>query len=120
MTEAGDPVETNPGLYRVVMENDRVRVLEYRDRPGDRTTPHRHPDSVMITLSAFRRRLASDGRETELQLEAGQARWLAAQEHTGENIGDTETHVIFVELKEPPSGGGENPPEPLLGPSLTE
>ena len=32
-----DPLVTNPGLYRLVMENDRVRVLEYRDRPGDRT-----------------------------------------------------------------------------------
>jgi hypothetical protein len=29
------------------------------------------------------------------------ARWLDAQEHSGHNIGDTETHVIFVELKEP-------------------
>jgi hypothetical protein len=34
-----DPVLTNPGLYSVVMENERVRVLEYRDRPGDATTP---------------------------------------------------------------------------------
>lgn len=27
--------------------------------------------------------------------------WLPAQEHHEENIGDTPTHVIFVELKEP-------------------
>jgi beta-alanine degradation protein BauB len=27
-----DPTITDPGLYRVVFENDRVRVLEYRDR----------------------------------------------------------------------------------------
>lgn len=26
--------------------------------------------------------------------------WLAAQEHSGENIGETDTHVLFVELKE--------------------
>ncbi|HSR28072.1 MAG TPA: cytoplasmic protein, partial [Actinomycetes bacterium] len=32
-----DPTITDPGLYRVVFENDRVRVLEHRDRPGDRT-----------------------------------------------------------------------------------
>ena len=35
-----DPVETNPNHYRVVFENERARVLEYTDRPGDRTTPH--------------------------------------------------------------------------------
>ena len=54
-----DPVTTNPAHYRVVFENERVRVLEYTDVPGDRTTPHRHPDSVMHTLSRFRRRLIS-------------------------------------------------------------
>jgi hypothetical protein len=94
-----DPVATNPRLYRVVMENEAVRVLEYRDRPGDRTTPHDHPDSVMVTLSSFRRRLHQDDRSADVSLESGQVRWLAAQGHAGENIGDTETHVIFVELK---------------------
>jgi beta-alanine degradation protein BauB len=44
---AADPTETDPDKYKVVFENDRVRVLEYRDR----TSPHRHPDSVMFTLS---------------------------------------------------------------------
>ena len=32
---------------------------------------------------------------------AGTVGWLPAQEHHGENIGDTPTHVIFDELKEP-------------------
>ena len=45
---SGDPIETNPDLYKVVFENERVRVLEYQDVPGDRTTPHGHPDSVMV------------------------------------------------------------------------
>ena len=26
--------------------------------------------------------------------------WLPAQQHAGENIGNTETHVLFVELKQ--------------------
>lgn len=103
---SGDPVVTNPGLYRVVFENERVRVLDYLDAPGERTSPHRHPDSVMITLSSFRRRLSSGGRTVETELEAGQARWLDAQEHSGENIGNTPTHTVFVELKEPAPRGG--------------
>ncbi|TYB50023.1 cytoplasmic protein [Actinomadura chibensis] len=100
-----DPTVTDPGLYTVIFENERVRVLEYRDAPGDRTSPHGHPDSVMVTLSSFTRRLTSGGRQVELELRAGQARWLDAQEHAGENIGDTPTHSIFVELKEPRPGG---------------
>jgi len=35
-----DPVATNPDHYSVIFENDHVRVLEYLDQPGDRTTPH--------------------------------------------------------------------------------
>jgi hypothetical protein len=102
-----DPVETNPDLYHVVFENERVRVLEYLDRPGDATTPHSHPDSVMVTLSTFRRRLSSGDQQVEVEIPAFQARWLDAQEHSGANIGDTDTHTIFVELKEPaPASGG--------------
>ncbi len=84
----------------MVFEDDRVRVLEYVDEPGDQTAPHGHPDSVMITLSSFRRRLSSPVREVEVELPANEVRWLDAQEHWGTNIGDTGTHTIFVELKE--------------------
>lgn len=96
-----DPASTNPDHYRVIFENERVRVLEYKDQPGDRTTPHDHPDSVMYTLSSFRRRLVSGDAHREVELPAGVAGWLPAQQHHGENIGDTPTHVVFVELKEP-------------------
>jgi beta-alanine degradation protein BauB len=95
-----DPVVTNPEHYQVVFENDRVRVLEYRDQPGQSTTPHEHPDSVMYTLSSFRRRLVSGDVQRDVELEAGTVGWLPAQEHRGENTGETPTHVIFVELKE--------------------
>ena len=94
-----DPVQSNPGNYSVVFENDRVRVLEYRDTPGHRTVVHRHPDSVMVTASSFRRRLISGDHEREVELPAGTVQWLPAQEHVGENIGETDTHVFFVELK---------------------
>jgi hypothetical protein len=95
-----DPVETNPDHYKVVFENDRVRVLHYTDSPGVRTTPHEHPDSVMVTLTGFRRRLYSDSSQRDVELPAGMTGWLPAQQHAGENIGDTQTEVIFVELKD--------------------
>jgi quercetin dioxygenase-like cupin family protein len=108
-----DPVSTNPDAYTVLFENDSVRVLEYRDQPGHRTTPHTHPDSVMYTLSSFRRRLVSGDQRREVEMPAGVAGWLPAQEHAGENIGDTETHVLFVELK----GAGTSDDAGLLGPA---
>jgi hypothetical protein len=101
-----DPVESNPGLYTVVFENDRVRVLEYRDEPGDATTPHAHPDSVMYTLASFRRRLVHGEDHRDVELTAGTVRWLDAQQHSGENIGDTPSHALFIELKD---GTGQEP-----------
>ncbi|MDG4823723.1 cytoplasmic protein [Asanoa sp. WMMD1127] len=114
--DSHDPTVTDPGLYKVIFENERVRVLEYRDEPGDHTHVHRHPDSVMVTLSDFRRQVSSGGRSVEVDLRAGEARWVGAQEHAGENIGDTATHSIFIELKEPPPAIGSTVAAPL-GPS---
>lgn len=109
-----DPTATDPDKYRVVFENERVRVLEYRDEPGARTQPHEHPDSVMITLSEFDRRLiGASGESREVTLEPAQVRWLDAQTHSGENTGATPTHVVFVELKEPAPVRGDG----RLGPA---
>lgn len=105
-----DPTSTDPDKYRVIFENDRVRVLEYRDKPGQATKPHRHPDSVMYTLSAFERRLVDgNGAARDVGLSAGEIRWLDAQTHSGENIGQTATHVLFVELKEAGPSGEQTP-----------
>ena len=107
-----DLVVTNPDSYKVVFENDQVRVLEYRDKSGHLTTPHEHPDSVMYAMSSFRRRLHSDRGQADVEIAAGTTAWLPAQKHAGENIGDTDTHVIFVELK------GSNPTGSVIGPQI--
>ncbi len=108
-----DPVVSNPDHYALLWENERVRVLEYRDAPGDETTPHRHPDSVMVTLTSFSRRLASGDRSRDVRLAAEQAVWIPAQSHTGRNTGDTPTHTIIVELKDAPASPAAGDP---LGP----
>ena len=53
----------------------------------------------MYTLSTFARRLHANGATRDVEIEAGTTGWLPAQIHAGENIGETDTHVIFVELK---------------------
>ena len=108
-----DPVVTNPMHYKVIFENEHVRVLDYTDQPGDRTTPHEHPNSVMYTFTSFRRRLSSGDVERDVDISAETTSWLPAQQHSGHNIGDTPTHVILVELKSslaaPPSAGALGP-----------
>ena len=95
-----DPVVTDGDKYSVVIENERVRVLRYHDKPGDITLPHFHPDYVLYTESSFKRRLTfPDGRKQEVDVKAGSVVWMKAHIHIGENIGDTNTDVIIVELK---------------------
>jgi beta-alanine degradation protein BauB len=106
---AQDPVKTDSDKYRVVLENDRVRVLEYRDKPGEKTTMHAHPDFVVLARSAFKRQLTLPGGKTVVrEFKAGEVMWTDAHSHIGENIGDTDTDVLIIELKEPrkPETGG--------------
>jgi hypothetical protein len=98
---APDAVETDGDKYSVVLENERVRVLRYHDKPGDRTLQHAHPDYVLYAESTFKRRLTfPDGRKQEVDVKAGSVVWVKGHVHIGENIGDTNTDVIIVELKE--------------------
>jgi hypothetical protein len=97
--QSGDPVATNPDFYRLLWENDDVRVLEYRDQPGQETTPHSHPNSILVALTDFQRRLSIGSHVRDVALNAGSAQWLPAQSHSGRNTGTTPTWTILVELK---------------------
>lgn len=97
---AQDAAVTDPDLYKVVFENDRVRVLEYRDEPGAKTSMHAHPAFLVYALSAFERRLTlPDGKVLNRSFKPGQVLFSEAQAHMGENVGTTPTHIIMVELK---------------------
>ena len=98
---ANDAVKTDPDKYKVVLENERVRVLEYRDKPGQKTEMHTHPDFVLQAMAPFKRKLTlSNGKTMTREFKAGEIVWMNSQSHIGENIGDTDTHVLITELKE--------------------
>lgn len=97
---AQDPISTDGDKYKVIFENDRVRVLDYQDRPGEQTNQHRHPAFVLYALSAFKREIVlPDGKVLKREFKAGDVLWSDAQTHIGKNVGDTPTHVILVEMK---------------------
>jgi hypothetical protein len=99
-SSAQDPAKTDSDKYSVRLENDQVRVLEYRDSPGQKTTLHHHPNFVLYALSPFKRRLTfADGKTVIREFKAGDVIFMNAQDHIGENIGETQTHVIIVEMK---------------------
>lgn len=109
-----DPTLTDGGKYKVIFENDKVRVLEYKDKPGDKTNLHHHPNSVMYFLSSFKRQLAFNGKTVTVDGKKGTVTWLKEQDHVGENIGNTDTHVLLVELKK--SGNYDQQGQDVLGP----
>ncbi|MCV2368354.1 hypothetical protein [Roseateles oligotrophus] len=95
-----DPLTVAPAHYKVRFENDRVRVLEGFDAPGEKIAMHGHPDTLMVALSSFKRKLTlGSGRVIETESKPGDVRWMSSQSHAGENIGSTETRALFIEFK---------------------
>ncbi|MEO9115407.1 MAG: cytoplasmic protein [Gemmatimonadaceae bacterium] len=102
---AQDAVQTDGDKYKVILENECVRVLDYRDLPGEKTRQHRHPAFVLYALSPFQRTLTlPDGKVLRRGFKEGDVMWSPAQTHIGENVGQTPTHVVIVELKQSASG----------------
>jgi beta-alanine degradation protein BauB len=102
-TSAGaqDAIQTDGDKYKVILENACVRVLDYQDAAGEKTHQHTHPAFVLYALSPFKRTLTlPDGKVLRREFKAGDVMWSEAQTHIGENIGDTPTHVLIVELKQ--------------------
>ncbi len=94
--------------HRLVLENDRVRVLDTRIAPGDTVPLHTHRWPAVhqiMSWSDFVRRDAEGkvqvdtrGRPAPATLPA--VLWgEALPPHTLENVGDRELHVISTELK---------------------
>ena len=95
-----DAVSVAPHIYSVVLENDRVRVLEARGQPGDKTELHSHPAQVTIGVKDSSFRLTSpDGESMDVELKAGQVIYLDSVEHIAEVTGDSEARLLLVELK---------------------
>jgi hypothetical protein len=97
---AADPIETDGDKYKVRFEDDRMRVLEYRDMPGEKTKQHFHPRFVLFALSPFKRTITlPDGKVLTREFKAGDMLQSDAQTHIGENVGETPTHVLMIEMK---------------------
>ena len=97
---AADPVMTDGDKYKVLLENEQVRVLEYRDLPGEKTHQHHHPSFVLYAQAPFKRKITLvDEKVIIREFKEGDILYSEGQTHIGENIGKTPTKVIMVELK---------------------
>jgi hypothetical protein len=95
-----DPVKVDPKHYKVVLNNDEVRVLRAKYGPHEKSIMHEHPASVAVfmTDSHVTFHLA-DGTSQDSNGKAHDAIWSDAGKHLPENLGDKPIEVIVIELK---------------------
>ena len=96
----GDAIQVAPNSYKTVFENDRVRLLEYRGGPGNKTEMHSHPDVLAYAVVGGKFKFThEDGQSFEAELGSGESMFVEGENHATENTGSTNAHILLVELK---------------------
>jgi quercetin dioxygenase-like cupin family protein len=92
----------NPGVYKVLQENDQFRVVLATWKPGQRDEFHSHPASATYTLTPCKARLHGPGNKVlaEPEIQGGHALLQPPiASHSFENIGSSECQILIVERK---------------------
>jgi hypothetical protein len=101
---AVDAVQAQPFNFRIVLENEHVRVLEYNSRPGMAVCGvgmHSHPPHLTVALSegAARVRLPDGKVMLTPPQPPGFVFWSEAETHEVENVSGRNMRSLIVELK---------------------
>jgi len=97
---AQDPVKVAPEMNKVLLNNDRVRVLDVVVKPGEKMPMHSHPDNVLYVITGGSSKSTdAEGKVTALTTKAGECVFRKGETHAVENTGETEVHVLNIELK---------------------
>src|SRR5919198_3227403 len=84
---------------KIEFDNERVRVIRFHFEPHAKVPMHDAPDLVSVALTPGHLRLTSpDGTSQDFHYQAGDADWLPAQSHAGENMTDTPLEFLAVQL----------------------
>ncbi len=94
-----DPLEVAGNVYKLKMENDRVRVFDVKFNIGEKAANHSHPEHVVYVLEGGRMKMTSEAKSEILDLIDGDVIFLKAQSHEAENVGQSTIELLVVELK---------------------
>jgi hypothetical protein len=102
--DAQDAAAVQAQSYRVALDNQRVRVLDYNSRPGMGICGdgmHSHPAHLTVVLSGGSVRIRTpDGKVVEQHdVPAGLVFWSEAETHSVENISGSNVRSLIIELK---------------------
>jgi quercetin dioxygenase-like cupin family protein len=95
-----DPLRAAADTHKLALENKFVRVLDVHIPPGKVEPRHRHPHGLSVYFTDWDVKVTPDGGPGEVHhRKAGTFQWSEAVTHTVENVGQTEGHVLRIELK---------------------
>ena len=95
-----DPIRVAGDTHKVAFENKLVRVLDVHLPPGKVEPRHRHPHGMSVYFTDWEARVTPDGGPPEVHHRtAGTFAWNEAIIHSVQNAGDTEGHILRIELK---------------------
>jgi hypothetical protein len=98
---AQDPVKVDPVHYCVLFENAHMRVLEYRDKPGDKAPMHSHPSYMTYTAGPGKTKFTlPDGSTSVDEEKESLFEGLPPTQHATENVGSSDTQEVLVEFKD--------------------
>jgi len=99
---AQDPVKVAPKNFKVLLENEQVRVLDFHSVAGQKIPMHSHPAYITYSISGSGKTkfTSADGKTTEQPNKPAGATWHEAETHASEYLGPGATHVLLVELKQ--------------------
>lgn len=97
---AQDPVKVDAKHYKVLLENDQVRVLKIHYNPKEKSVMHEHPASVVVFLAGSKVKFTlPDGSTVDGGGKTGDAQFADAGKHLPWNVGSTPVEGVLVELK---------------------
>ncbi len=102
---AQDAAQVQAQSYRVVLENNKVRVLRFTSKPGMGVCGvgiHSHPGHVTVMLTPAKVRVTQGGKTTMMEVKAGDAFWEPPVTHEVENYGGSEVRSLIIEIKDAP------------------
>jgi len=96
-----DAIVASPDKFKVLLENDNVRVIAYELLPGQRDQWHTHPPKVSYVIAGGTLRITTgDGSSFDITETNGTATWMdALGRHFAENVGSTPVRILLVEVK---------------------
>ena len=96
-----DAVKVAPDHYKVLLENDHVRVIENILPAGAKDAMHTHPSGwYYVTRPGTMKVVHADGKTEIWKARAGESGWLQTEgPHTSENIGKATMGFVLVEVK---------------------